>query len=590
MSKFFKYFLAVVVGSIVSAIFFVFGTLIIFSAIAASGSGEVIVKENSILVLDLNGEIVERTSNDPFSDMFSDMLGQSKTLGLNKILSSIKKAKEDDRIKGIYLESSDIIAGYATIDEVRNALLDFKESGKFIYSFSPIYTQKAYYLASVSDKVLLNPTGTLEFKGLASVQTFFKGSLEKLGIEVQVFKYGQFKSAVEPFIADKMSDAARLQTETYLNSMWGHMLKGISESRGIDVETLNNIADEFVSFKGDDALLASGLIDGIVYKDEVLDMLKELTNIELKKDLNAISINKYADVFVPGKKKGLEKNKIAVIYAEGEITDGESDGAGIVSGPLSRAIREARRDESIKAIVLRVNSPGGSALASEIIWREMQLAKETKPVVVSMGDYAASGGYYISCAADSIVAHPNTLTGSIGVFGLVPNVAGLSKKMGITTDRVTTNAMADMPALGRPFTSAEQKLMQMQVNSVYETFTQRCADGRNTTSESIDKIGEGRVWSGENAIEINLVDKLGGINDAIEIAARMAEVETYRIVELPEMLSPFDKIMKDLTGGAVAKIEQMVLGEEYKILKTINQIKSGNIVIQTRIPYDITIY
>ena len=589
MNKFFKYFLAVVVGSIVSAIFFVFGSLIVFSVIAASGSGEVTVKENSILVLDLGGQISERTSSDPFSDLFSEMLGQPKTLGLNKILSSIKKAKEDDRIKGIYLESGAITAGYATTDEIRNALLDFKESGKFIYSFSPHYTQKAYYLASVSDKILLNPTGMLEFNGLASVITFYKGALEKLGIDVQVFKYGQFKSAVEPFILDKMSDAARLQTETYMNSMWGHMLKGISKSRGIDIETLNSIADDYVSFRGDDALMASGLIDELVYKDEVLDMLKELTDTELKKDLNTISINKYADVFVPGKKKGLEKNKIAVIYADGEITDGEEEGAGIVAGPLSRTIREARRDESIKAIVLRVNSPGGSALASEIIWREMQLAKEVKPVVVSMGDYAASGGYYIACAADVIVAHPNTLTGSIGVFGLVPNISGLSKKMGITTDRVTTNAMSDMPALNRPFTTEEQKLMQMQVNSVYETFTQRCADGRKTTTESIDKIGEGRVWSGENAIEINLVDKLGGINDAIEIAANMAELETYRIVEMPEMLSPLEKMMKDLTGGAVAKIEQMVLGEEYKILKTINQLKSGS-PIQARAPYDITIY
>ena len=590
MSRFLKYFLAVILGSIVSVLLFFLGCLIFISIMAASGSSEVIVKNNTILVLDLNGQIAERVSNDPFSDMVLDYSGQSKSMGLNDILSSIKKAKTDDRIKGIYLESSAISAGYATVEEIRNALLDFKESGKFIYSFSSAYTQKAYYLASAGDKVYLNPEGMLDFRGIASESMFFKGTLEKLGIEMQIFKYGEFKSAVEPFILDKMSDASRLQVETYIGSIWNHLLKGISASRGLSVEDLNKIADEYAGLKDNDYLSSCGLLDGLIYKDEILDQLKELTGIDKDKNLNTIAIGKYTNATVPGKKKLVEKDKIAVIYAEGEISDGESDSAGgIVSGPLSKTIRKARNDKNIKAIVLRVNSPGGSGLASEIIWREVELAKAEKPVVVSMGDYAASGGYYIACAANSIVAQPSTLTGSIGVFAMIPNTSGLMKKIGISTDVVRTNKMSDMPNVSRSFNTDEKALFQLYVNRFYSTFIQRCADGRNVSTEDIDKIGQGRVWSGENAIGIKLVDKLGGINDAIEIAANLANLESYSILELPDLLSPFDRMVKELTGGAVARIEQMMLGEEYKILKTINNLKDGY-PIQARMPYDITVY
>ncbi|MCL2074401.1 MAG: signal peptide peptidase SppA [Marinilabiliaceae bacterium] len=556
---------------------------------ASSTSSETVVEKNSILVMDLSGTISERASNDPFSDAFLDLYGQTKNYGLNSILESIKKAKEDDRIKGIYLESGALMGGYATIEEIRNALLDFKESGKFIYSFSSVYTQKAYYLASVSDKVMLTPEGMLDFRGIASEVTFYKGLLEKLGIEMQVFKYGEFKSAVEPFILESLSDANRLQMETFISSLWNQMLKGISISRGLDIETLNQIADDLPVLRDDEYIKASGLIDALVYKDEVLDMLKELTDIEKDKDLKTISISKYTNVTLPDKKKGFEKNKIAIIYAEGEITDGSKDGTGIVAGPLSKEIRKARKDESIKAIVLRVNSPGGSGLASEIIWREVLLAKQEKPVIVSMGDLAASGGYYIACAADTIIAHPNTLTGSIGVFSMIPNISGLRKKIGLTSDIVKTNKMSDMPSFNRPFTAEEKALFQLYTDNFYKTFLQRCADGRNTTVEEINKVGEGRVWSGENAIELNLVDKLGGINDAIETAARMAELDTYKIVELPELESPIDKVLKELTGGAVARIELMMLGEEYQILKTIKHLKSAH-PIQARLPYDISVY
>jgi protease-4 len=444
-------------------------------------------------------------------------------------------------------------------------------------------------LASAGDKIFLNPAGMLEFKGLSSVRTFYKGTLEKLGIEMQVFKHGEFKSAVEPFLLESMSEPARLQAQTYINSIWNHMLQKISASRGTSVESLNQTAGMMPMFQEDSVLLASGLIDGYKYKDEVIDLLKELTGTEQKDDLEAITLKKYNKVYLPGKKKGLEKNKIAVIYAEGEIVDGGADGGdGIQADELSRTIREARRDSSIKAIVLRVNSPGGSGLGSEIIWREVKLAKETKPFVVSMGDLAASGGYYIACAADSIVAHPTTLTGSIGVFGMIPNTKEMLKKIGITTDRVKTNTFSDMPALDRPFTMEEKELMQAYIERFYDFFLQRCADGRNTTKEAVGVVGEGRVWSGDNALEIKLIDKIGGIDEAISMAARMAKLEDYRIEELPEMLSPMEQIMKDLTGEASAKIGFMLLGEDYKLFKTINSLKTAY-PIQARIPYEISI-
>ncbi|ASB49329.1 signal peptide peptidase SppA [Alkalitalea saponilacus] len=585
MNKFFKYFLAVVLGSMVSAFFFIVGIVMFITILASTASKDVTVKDDSILVLDLNGPVVERTTSDPFEMMLSQLSGQKSPKGLNQILASIKKAKEDDRIRGIYMEAGMISTGYASIEEIRNALIDFRESGKFVHSYAPIYSQRAYYLASAADRVYLNPTGMLEFKGLSSAYTFFKGTLEKLGVEMQVFKHGEFKSAVEPFILESMSDEARLQTETYLNSMWGHITSQIAQSRNLDVESVRATAELFPTFREDTLLISSGLIDGFKYKDEVLSELKKLTGIEEEKDLNAIGVMKYADVYLPGKRKGLEKNKIAVVYAIGEI-DGTS--GGINSEKLSRTIRQARRDSTIKAIVLRINSPGGSGLGSEIIWREVKLAQEVKPVVVSMGDLAASGGYYIACAADTIIAHPTTLTGSIGVFGLIPNTQELLRKMGITTDRVKTNTFADMPSLDRPFTREEKELMQAYIERFYNVFLQRCADGRDTTTDAINIVGEGRVWSGENALGLDLVDKLGGVSDAVAVAARMAEIETYRVVELPEVLSPIEQIMKGLGGDARARVGRIFFGEEYQIFQTIQDLKTAY-PVQARIPYEISV-
>lgn len=586
MRKFLKYLLAVVVGSLVSFFLLFIGLLLMVSVITSSGSDEVKVKDNSILVLDINGPLSERGSDNPMDQVISQITGQPIPAGLNQILTSIKKAKKDDRIRGIYMESGLVMAGFASIEEIRNELINFKESGKFIYSFAPIYTQKAYYLASVADKVYLTPTGMLDFQGLSSSHTFYKGTLDKLGIEMQVFKHGEFKSAVEPFILEKMSAPARLQTETYLGSIWNNTLLNISKSRDLTMEQLNVVAEKLPAFMSDQDLLSSGLIDGLKYKDEVIDELKLLTGTKQKDDVNAVTANKYHKVYIPGDKKGLEKNKIAIIYAEGEI-DGSASG-GIQSKDLSRTIREARRDSSIKAVVLRINSPGGSGLGSEIIWREVQLTQKVKPVVVSMGDLAASGGYYIACAADSIVAQPNTLTGSIGVFGLVPNVKGAMAKIGVTTDVVKTNTFADMPALDRPFTQDEKVIMQNYVERFYGVFLQRCADGRKTSTEAIDKVGEGRVWSGENAISLNLVDKLGGIEDAINIAKNMADLDSYRIVELPEQLPFAEQLMKDLTENASMRIGKLLLGEEYLLAKKISELKTAY-PIQARIPYDINI-
>lgn len=585
MSKFFKYFLAVVLGSMVSAFFFLIGIVMFISILASSASKDVKVEKNSILVLELSGPIVERATSDPLQSLASELTGQPSATGLNQILASIKKAKIDDRIMGIYMEPGLAMGGWATIEEIRNALIDFRESGKFVHSFGSIYTQKGYYLASAGDKVYLNPAGMLDFQGLSSTYTFYKGTLEKLGVEMQVFKHGEFKSAVEPFILDKMSDAARLQTETFLNSMWQHVLNQVAQSRNISVEALNQTAENLPAFMADSALLASGLIDSFKYKDEVIDELKSLTGIESKKDLNGVTLAKYDQVYLPGKKKGLEKNKIAVIYAQGEI-DGSS--GGIKSGELSRTIRQARRDSSIKAIVFRINSPGGSGLGSEIIWREVKLARETKPFVVSMGDLAASGGYYIACAADTILAHPTTLTGSIGVFGLIPNTQGLLKKIGITTDRVKTNTFADMPALDRAFTADEKRILQAYIERFYTFFLQRCADGRNTTVEAIDEVGEGRVWSGENALGLSLIDKLGGIDDAIKIAANMANIESYRVVELPEMLTPIEQIMKSLSGDASARIGNILFGEEFRIFQTIRDLQTAY-PVQARMPFEISV-
>ncbi len=587
MKKFFSTFFAALLACIVAGFLMIILTISIIAGIASMSDSEVTLKSNTLLVLDLNGPIVERTSANPLENLSVNLMGETKTTGLNDLLANIKKAAKDDKIAGIQLDAGLISAGYATIEEIRNALLEFKQSGKFIYSFAPVYSQKAYYLATVADKIYLPPIGMVELSGISAEHTYYKGMLDKLGVEMQIIRHGKFKSAVEPFMVDKMSDASRLQTEKYIGAIWSNTLTKISESRNITVADLNALVDQAPIFSDPQILVDKGLIDGLKYKDEYIAELKTKLGIDEKKEIDAVTNSKYTKVYVPEEKgKGLAKDKIAIIYAEGEI-DGGSTG-GINSEKLSKTIRQARRDSSIKAIVLRINSPGGSALGSDLIWREVKLAKETKPTVVSMGDVAASGGYYIACAADTIVAQANTITGSIGIFGMIPNTKGLTDKVGLTFDGVKTNKYSDLPNITRPFTADERSLLQAYIEKGYAVFIGRCAEGRHTTTANIDSIGQGRVWAGVNALEIGLVDKIGGIGDAVKIAQRMAGLERYRITELPEQEDPFTEIMKGLTGDAKMFVGKALLGEDYQYMKVLKAVQ-GKSQIQARLPFDISI-
>lgn len=590
MKHFFSSLLATILGIIITSFLLVFIFIIIITSIVASSSSDkpTVVKANSILKLNFETPVVDRSPNNPMANFDFMSMKNNKSLGLNDILKNLKKAKTDDNIKGIYIETMGINAGIATVEEIREALIDFKESGKFILSYSDVYTQKAYYLASVADKIYLNPQGALEFKGMGAELMFFKNALEKLGVEPIIIrgKNNKFKSAVEPFMYDKMSEANRLQTQTYMGSIWNYLLKGISESRGISVEELNLLAD---SMKIDNAKSAATykLVDNLKYKDEVIDELKELSGIGNDDKLKFVSLGKYDKA--PDKNKTFGKKKIAVIYGTGQIDMGDGNEESIGSEGLSSAIRKARKDSSIKAIVLRVNSPGGSALASDIIWREVILAKAVKPVIVSMGDVAASGGYYISCPADVIVANPTTITGSIGVFGVLWNGQKfLNEKIGITVDRVTTNAHSDIGSMFRPMEDCEKAVIQNSVQDIYDTFITHVSEGRSITKEEVDNIGQGRVWSGINAKEIGLIDEFGGMKKAIEIAAEKAGLEDYKIVEFPKQKDPMQELLKELKGEAETYFMAERLGQSYKYLKAYDNILKIK-GIQARMPYDVEI-
>ncbi len=587
MAKFFKYFFATLLGGLVAGILLILILVGVIAGIASMGESDAKIEEKTILHLELNGQISEQAKDNTFDELFNSLNDGPANEGLNQILSNIKKAEMDPNISGILLESGMLNTGYATIEEIRTALLNFKKSGKFIYSYASIYTQKAYYLASVADKIYLTPGGMLEFKGIYSERMFFKNTLEKLGIEVQVFKHGKYKSAVEPFITDKMSDSSREQTTVYVQAIWQQVLKGIAETRNTEPQKLEELANQMPMFSDPQLLIDSKLIDGLKYRDELINELKEKIGIKDSKDISSVSNKKYAKVVVKDPNKKFSRNKIAIIYAEGGIDDSSSE--GIKSDKLSKTIRQARRDSTIKAIVLRINSPGGSALGSEIIWREVILAKEVKPVIVSMGDLAASGGYYIACAADTIIAHPTTITGSIGIFGMIPNAKGLFNKIGFSFDGVKTNKFADMPSISRAFTPEESSLLQTYIELGYDKFITRCADGRKTTKANIDSIGQGRVWAGSNAISIGLVDGLGGISQAIEIAKSKAGLDNYRIVELPEIENPFQQLFKGMEGGAKAFVRNSVLGADAKYLETVQQLRTAY-PIQARLPYELSIY
>ena len=584
MKQFLKFTLAAAAGLMLG----VFSIIIIFSILAASGdSKEVQLDKPYVLRLELNGEIQDRVEEMPFD--LSEITGQDvNILGLNDILANIKKAKTDENIKGIYIEIGMISTGFATREEIRNALLDFKESGKFITTYSEIYTQGSYYLASVADYICMYPEGGMELRGLNSTIPFFTNALKKMGIEPQVIRHGKFKSAVEPFMLTEMSDENREQIETYMGSIWEHFLKNVASDRKLTRDRLNEMAENLEIQTTEDAVRL-GLVDSLFYRDQFQNHLANLMEQENYDDINFISLKKYNKVKNENARDKFKKEKVAVIYAQGEIQSGEGSKTVIGSERISKAIRKARKDEKVKAIVLRVNSPGGSALASDVIWREMKLANEEKPVVVSMGDVAASGGYYIACASDKIYASPNTITGSIGVFGIMPNIEELmTDKIGITFDNVKTNKFADLGSVNRPLTQEEYDIIQKGVVDVYNTFTSKVAEGRDMSQENVDDIGQGRVWSGTNAMDINLIDEYGGLEAAVAGAAELAELGDYRIYELPEQKDPFQELLEQLEEDMQTSWIKYQLGDQYKYYKTIQDIKHLE-GVQARMPYQFVI-
>lgn len=516
MKDFLKFTLATVTGIIISSVVLFFISILVVFSMVSSSESETQVRKNSVMMLDLNGTLAERSQENPLDLIMKD---DYKTYGLDDILSSIKKAKENEDIKGIYIQATSLGAGFASLEEIRNALKDFKESGKFVVAYGDAYTQGLYYLSSVADKVLLNPQGMLEWRGLAATPMFFKDLLEKVGVEMQVFKVGTYKSAVEPFISTEMSAANREQINVYLSSIWGQITSAVAESRNLSVEALNKEADRMLMFYPAEESVKNGLVDTLIYKNDVRDYLKNLAGIDKDDNMPILGIQDMINVKknVPRDKSG---NVIAVYYAYGEIDGGSSASTdeGINSEKVIKDLRKLKDNENVKAVVLRVNSPGGSAYGSEQIWYAVNQLKKEKPVIVSMGDYAASGGYYISCNADTIVAEPTTLTGSIGIFGMMPNAKGLTEKLGVSFDVVKTNPYADFGNLTRPMNDGEKGLMQMYVNNGYELFLTRCSDGRGISMEELDKIAQGRVWTGSTAKELGLVDELGGLDKALEIA------------------------------------------------------------------------
>jgi len=587
MKEFFKFVFASMIGVLLSVfVMFVLGILLIIGIVStASNESKVTIDDNTVLHLSLNYPISERTSKNPFQNLNFGGFETENNLGLKDILAHIKEAKTDSRIKGIYVDVSAIQGGFASIEEIRNTLIDFKKSGKFILAYSEVYTKGAYYLASVADKIYVNPEGMVDFKGFSTEIMFFKGALEKLDIEAQVIKVGTYKSAVEPYILDKMSKPNREQITSFLGSLYTHFLSNIAISRKIPVDSLSAIANTAAVQTATDAVKFR-LVDGVKYKDEVLTELKSLCGIAQKKELRSVSISDYTP-----QSKELSKasaDRIAVVYAVGEIVSGEGDDETMGSENISRAIRTARLDDKVKALVLRINSPGGSSLASDVIWREVELTKKVKPVIVSMGDVAASGGYYIACAADSIFAQPNTITGSIGVFAIIPNMKKFfNNKLGITFDEVKTSKFSEI-SITRPLSDDERLLLQAEVNNIYKTFTQKVANGRHKTPEFIDNIGQGRVWTGAEAIKIGLVDRLGNITDAVKSAAKKAGLKEYKLVDYPDQKDPLKELFDDSADKVRTYFTKQELGENYNYYQKIQSVLKTT-GIQSRMPYEVVI-
>ncbi len=590
MKQFFGAFFGSIIGLLIAtvlAILIIIGVIkSSFNSVLESSVDKIDLQSNTILKIILNGTIIEREKENIFKGFgtLSSLSGEGG-LGLNSLVEKLNFAKNDTKIKGIYLVFKNIDAGFASLQELRNALSDFKKSGKFIYSYAENYSQKEYFLASVSNKIILNPQGNIDWKGLSMNLMFFKNAFDKLDLDVQVFRHGKFKSAVEPFLLNKMSQANRYQSEIFLNSIWNSMLTEISKDRKISVKQLNLLANGLQIQFPEDALI--NMIDALAYEDEVLLELKKKVGIKENEKTQFITLEKYKLNNVFNSK--INNTKIAVIYANGSISSGNGNDNEIGSDRIARAIKEARLDDKVKAIVLRVNSPGGSALASDVIWREVYLSKKSKPMIVSMGDLAASGGYYISCAADKIFAQPNTITGSIGVFGVIPNLQKmLENKLGITIDTVNTNKYSDIASGLRSVNDFEYRYIQNGVEKVYDTFTRRVSEGRKMKQSDVDSLGQGRVWSGIDALKINLVDEIGGLKDAIAYAAKKANLQEYKLIELPKLINQFDEILGQKETELETRIVKKQLGPSYLYFKQLQQVSNLN-GIQARLPFEILI-
>jgi len=578
MKSFFKSFFASLLALVV---FSFLGFFIIVGIAAAFSSDEkTTIKENSVLVIDASETFPEKSKNDPFSELLSKKNG--KIPSLSELIGLIHNAKKDSTIKGIYIKCAQNPNGYAATEEIRKAIIDFKKSKKFVIAYGETITQKGYMMGNVADQIFTHPQGGLEWNGFSYETLFLKGLLDKLEIQPQVFYAGKFKSATEPFRYTQMSEANKLQTSVWLNSIYNSFLQGTADQRGLQVETLKAIANEGKVQRANDAVQFK-LVDGLLYDDQLKKIISKKVNHSEKGDISFVSINEYASAVAL---RGSGSGKIAVVYADGDVVMGKNEKESIASDDYRILLQKIRNDKSIDAVVIRVNSPGGSSLASDIIWREIDLLKKEKPVVVSMGDLAASGGYYIACGADSIFANANTITGSIGVFSIIPNVTNFMKnKLGITFDRVKTGSYADAPSATRQLTTMEQNFLQSGVDSVYHTFKSRVAAGRKKNIDYIDSIAQGRVWTGSDAIKVGLVDKIGTLEDAIQSAARMAHVKGYSLKSFPESKSFIDDFIEGYKNEVKVKSIQQEIGlEQWQMLQQMKSIKQMMGHTQTRLP------
>ena len=579
MKSFFKYLFATILGLFIFSIIWV---VIFFGIIGAamSGSKEVKISDNSVFELKLEGILVERHKNDVISSFASEINSSVSEIALDDIMASIDKATDNDNIKGIYLHIGDFSASVASLQEIYKGLEKFKKTGRFIVAYADAYGNGTYYLSSIADKVYMNPSGTLALTGINISTVFFKDLLSKIGVEMQIFKVGTFKSAVEPFTQTSMSEANRLQLTTFINSIWTEITKTIAHNRGISDTEVNLYADSGLFLDDAQTAVQHKLIDSLVYSSDMKEIIEKLVG----KDYNTLTIR---DMKLIAQNKEYSKNRIAIVYAVGEI-DGSNKNDGIDSEDISEDLLDIADNDKIKAVVLRINSPGGSAYGSEQIWKAVSVVKSKKPIVVSMGDYAASGGYYIACNTDRIFAQPTTLTGSIGIFGIFPNIGGLTDKLGIKFDNVKTNKYSDFGATYRPMNTEERAILQRYINNGYELFTKRCAEGRNMNIDSLKAIAEGRIYSGTDAMRLGLVDEMGGLEEAITFAAKKANISDYTIKYYPSVKSLIEQISDIFSTSVEERIVKSQLGENYRLFRTIQRAQTTT-GIKAIMPYSITV-